>query len=78
MEAHENYTQQHQDIRTENGIDYGDVFSAVNFEYAGKLTAVNAINLAALAWAPPAVKDLSIAGYRGSRCEIRWKKVTKT
>ncbi|MEL0275959.1 MAG: M28 family peptidase, partial [Flavobacteriaceae bacterium] len=60
MEAHENYTQQHQDIRVENGIAYGDVVEAVNFGYAKKLTAVNAINLAALAWAPPAVKELSI------------------
>ncbi|MGB5369355.1 MAG: M28 family peptidase, partial [Flavobacteriaceae bacterium] len=34
MEAHENYTQQHQDIRTENGIAYGDVLEHVNFGYA--------------------------------------------
>ena len=32
----------------------------VNFEYAKKLTAVNAITLAQLAWAPPAVKSLEI------------------
>ena len=75
MEAHENYTQQHQDIRTEDGIDYGDVLSAVNFEYAGKLTAVNAINLAALAWAPPAVKELSIGGIVEADVKFRWKKV---
>ncbi|WP_438964707.1 M28 family peptidase, partial [Winogradskyella sp.] len=43
MEAHENYTQQHQDIRTENGINYGDTFEHVNFPYCKKLTAVNAI-----------------------------------
>ena len=53
MEAHENYNQQHQDIRIEEGIAYGDVIEAVNFSYAKKLTAVNAINLASLAWAPP-------------------------
>jgi len=34
MEAHENYTQQHQDIREENGIKYGDVIEHVNFDYA--------------------------------------------
>ena len=39
MEAHENYTQQHQDIREENGIKYGDVIEHVNFGYAKKLTA---------------------------------------
>jgi hypothetical protein len=42
MEAHENYVRQHQDIRVENGIAYGDVVEGVNFDYAAKLTAVNA------------------------------------
>ena len=42
MEAHENYNRQHQDIRTENGIKYGDVIEGVNFDYCAKLTAVNA------------------------------------
>ena len=75
MEAHENYTQQHQDIRTENGIAYGDVLEAVNFPYATKLTAVNAINLAALAWAPPAVKDLSIGGVVEASARFKWSKI---
>lgn len=72
MEAHENYTQQHQDIRVENGIAYGDVVEAVNFGYAKKLTAVNAINLAALAWAPPAVKELSIGGVVEASARFKW------
>ena len=76
MEAHENYTQQHQDIRTEGGIAYGDVIEAVNFAYAKKLTAVNAINLAALAWAPPAVKELSIGGVVEASVKLKWPKVT--
>lgn len=74
MEAHENYTQQHQDIREENGIAYGDVLEAVNFGYATKLTAVNAINLAALAWAPPAVKELSIGGVVEASAKFKWSK----
>jgi Zn-dependent M28 family amino/carboxypeptidase len=36
MEAHENYTQQHQDIRTENGVEYGYTFEHVNVPYAKK------------------------------------------
>ena len=60
MEAHENYIMQHNDIRVENGIAYGDVIEGVNFEYAKKLTAANAINLASLAWAPPKLKELSM------------------
>ncbi len=75
MEAHENYTQQHQDIRVENGIAYGDVIEHVNFEYAKKLTAVNAINLASLAWAPPAPKEVSIGGVVEPSAKFKWDKV---
>ncbi len=75
MEAHENYTQQHQDIRTENGIAYGDVLAHVNFGYAKKLTAVNAINLASLAWAPPAPKEVKIGGIVEASAKFQWSKV---
>ena len=78
MEAHENYVMQHQDIRIENGIAYGDVISGVDFEYAKKLTAVNAINLASLAWAPPAVKNLSIGGIVQASAKFKWEKVNDT
>ncbi|MDY8137301.1 M28 family peptidase [Aquimarina sp. 2201CG5-10] len=74
MEAHENYTQQHQDIRTENGIEYGDVVKHVNFEFAAKLTAVNAINLASIAWAPPTPTDVEIGGIVKPSVKFRWKK----
>ena len=76
MEAHENYTQQHQDIREENGVRYGDVIEHVNFGYAKKLTAVNAINLASLAWAPPAPKDVSIGGVVEPSARFKWEKVS--
>ena len=75
MEAHENYTQQHQDIRVENGIAYGDVLEHVNFDYAKKLTTVNAINLASLAWAPPAPKEVSIGGIVEPSAKFQWSKV---
>ena len=75
MEAHENYTQQHQDIRAENGIKYGDVLEHVNFDYAKKLTAVNAINLASLAWAPPPPKTVSIGGIVEPAAKLKWDKV---
>ncbi len=74
MEAHENYTQQHQDIRTEDGIDYGDVVEHVNFDYAKKLTAVNVITMAALAWAPPAPENVSIGGIVEPSAKLKWKK----
>ena len=75
MEAHENYTQQHQDIRTEDGINYGDVLEHVNFKYAKKLTAVNAINLASIAWAPPAPKEVKIGGIVEPSVKLQWSKV---
>ena len=75
MEAHENYIMQHNDIRVENGISYGDVIEGVDFEYAKKLTAVNAINLASLGWSPPALKKLSIGGVVEASVKFKWKKI---
>ena len=74
MEAHENYTQQHQDIRIENGVEYGDMLKFVNFDYAKKLTAVNAINMASLAWAPPAPSNVSIGGIVEPSAKMKWDK----
>jgi hypothetical protein len=76
MEAHENYTQQHQDVRVENGIAYGDVLEHVNFEYAKKLTAVNAINLASLASAPPGPQEVLIGGIVEPAVKLKWNKVS--
>ena len=75
MEAHENYNQQHQDIRTEDGIEYGDVIEHVNFDYAAKLTAVNAITMASLAWAPPAPEEVMIGGIVEPSAKLKWEKV---
>lgn len=75
MEAHENYNQQHQDLRTENGVLYGDRIQHVDFDYAAKLTAVNTINLAALAWAPPAPKEVAIGGIVAPSAVLRWSAV---
>ena len=75
MEAHENYTQQHQDIRVEDGIQYGDLLEFVNFEYAGKLTAVNAITLASLGWAPPTPANVEIGGVVEPATRLRWEPV---
>jgi Peptidase family M28 len=74
METHENYTRQHQDIRVENGIQYGDVIEGVNFNYAAKLTAVNAITMASLAWAPPAPEQVKIGGAVQPNTTLEWDK----
>jgi Zn-dependent M28 family amino/carboxypeptidase len=75
METHENYNRQHQDIRVEDGIEYGDVIEGVNFEYAASLTAVNAATLAALAWAPPAPQNVRIGGAVRPSTTLAWDPV---
>ena len=60
-EANEDFTHQHQDVRVENGVHYGDVLAGVDFDYLGKVTAMNAVTLAAMAWAPAPPVDLGIA-----------------
>ncbi|MBP9078571.1 MAG: M28 family metallopeptidase, partial [Haliscomenobacter sp.] len=75
METHENYTRQHQDIRVEEGIAYGDILEGVNFDYAAKLTGVNAITLAGLAWAPPAPQHVQIGGIVQPSTRLKWDPV---
>jgi Zn-dependent M28 family amino/carboxypeptidase len=51
-EFQENYNHQHQNVRTENGIEYGDLPKFVNFNYVANVARVNAAALASLAAAP--------------------------
>ena len=75
MEAHENYHRQHQDVRIEGGIAYGDVIDGVNFDYAAKLTCVNIISLAALASAPPQPENVKIGGAVQPSTTLVWDAV---
>jgi hypothetical protein len=72
METHEHYDRQHQDIRVENGIAYGDVLEAVDFDYAAKLTALNIATLAQLAGAPPFPAEVSISGAVQPSTTLTW------
>ena len=71
METHEQYERQHQDVRVENGIAYGDVIEGVDFRFAAKMSSLNATVLAALAWAPPAPENVRIGGRRGAEHDAR-------
>ena len=75
METNEQYERQHQDLRTENGIEYGDVIEGVNFEFASRLTAVNAAVLASLAWAPPEPTGVAIGGAVRPSTTLSWHAV---
>ncbi len=75
METNEQYERQHQDIRVENGIEYGDVLEGVDFDFASRLTAVNATVLASLAWAPPQPENVAIGGAVRPSTTLRWEAV---
>lgn len=75
MEANEDYRRQHQDIRVEDGVEYGDVIEEVEFDFAAKLTAVNAISLAAMAWAPAPPRNVAIQGAVRPSTTLRWDPV---
>ena len=51
-EYRENFNHQHQDVRSENGIEYGDTLKFVDFGYVARVARLNAAALAALAAAP--------------------------
>jgi Zn-dependent M28 family amino/carboxypeptidase len=74
-ETHEDYTRQHQDVRVENGIRYGDVADAVDFPYTAKMTGLNAAALAQLAWAPASPRNVTIAGAVQPHTTLRWQAV---
>lgn len=59
-EMNENFDHQHQDLRTENGIKYGDLQEFMDFEYLRKNTGVNIAVLANLAKAPQAPIEVKI------------------
>ncbi|MBT41745.1 MAG: peptidase M28 [Idiomarina sp.] len=72
METNENYYRQHQDLRTENGIEYGDTIDGVDFDYAAKLTALNAVSLAGMAWAPEPPQNVDIEGAVQPSTTLKW------
>lgn len=74
METHEDYTRQHQDLRVEDGIAYGDTLDGVDFDYAAKLTGLNAAVLAGLAWAPPPPAGVGIEGAVSAHTTLRWQR----
>src|SRR6202041_3559624 len=48
----ENFNHQHQNVRVENGTEYGALLQYVDFNYVGNVTRLNAAALATLASAP--------------------------
>jgi hypothetical protein len=73
-EALENYNRQHQDLRTENGIAYGDVIEGIDFDYFERSTKFNVAALAALARAPMPPEP-AVEGAVKPDTTLSWKPV---
>jgi hypothetical protein len=59
-EMNEDFNRQHQDIRTENGVDYGDLPDFVDFNYVQKVARMNLSVLANLALAPAEPQNVGV------------------
>jgi hypothetical protein len=68
----ENYHHQHQDLRTENGVEYGDTVDKMDFPYLAKVTALNIRTAAAIAAAPPAPASATLGGAVSSDTSVKW------
>lgn len=74
-EANENYTRQHQDVRTEKGIRYGDSIDGVDFPYLAQVTRLNVLAMAAMAVAPAPPSGVEIEGGVSTDTTIKWQPV---
>jgi Zn-dependent M28 family amino/carboxypeptidase len=74
-EMYEDYHRQHQDVRVEGGVEYGDLPDAMDFHYLAKVTALNVAAAAALAWAPAAPEGVTIRGAVSPNTTVRWEPV---
>ncbi|MEO6582843.1 MAG: M28 family metallopeptidase [Ferruginibacter sp.] len=76
-EMNENYYHQHQDVRKENGIQYGDLPEFMDFEYLRKNTAINLAVLANLAKAPAKPEAVRMDVKKlGNNTSISWQHPT--
>lgn len=71
-ESDEDFTHQHQNVRTENGVFYGDTPEYVDFEYVANVTRVNLIALASLASGPAKPKNVTMGQRQANDTELRW------
>jgi hypothetical protein len=91
-EWREDFNHQHQNLRTEKGVEYGDLLKFVDFGYVAQVARINAATLATLASAPPAPTNLQLitttldnettlqwdneADLTGVRFEVVWRALT--
>jgi hypothetical protein len=74
-EGHEDYTHQHQDLRTEHGIRYGDTLDGVDFTYLARITALDALTMASMAKAPAPPQGVTAKGALATDTTLGWRRV---
>jgi peptidase M28-like protein len=72
-ETNEEFRHQHQNVRVENGVQYGDLPQFVDFAYVANVARVNAAALARLAYAPSRPKGVTIVSRLSDDTELRWE-----
>ncbi|MFN1834883.1 M28 family peptidase [Balneola sp. MJW-20] len=77
METNEHYDRQHQDLRNEDGRHYGDTIEYVDFDFAAKLTGLNAVTMASIAWAPNPPANVEISGAVRPSTTLSWDALNK-
>jgi Zn-dependent M28 family amino/carboxypeptidase len=72
-ETNEDYRHQHQNVRIENGVQYGDLPEFVDFTYIANVSRVNAATLATLALAPSRPNNVGIVTARLTNdTDLKW------
>ena len=74
-EGAENYDRQHQDLRTEDGVVYGDTIAGVDFDYLGQVARLDIVSMGALASAPSVPTGVTIAGAVKPDTTLGWTAV---
>ncbi len=77
-EPNEDYRHQHQNVRIENGVQYGDLLQFVDFNYVANVARLNAASLATLAFAPARPKNTVLVTSRLTNdTELKWDSNTE-
>lgn len=72
-EPYEHFGHQHQDVRTENGVQFGDLPEFVDYAYVADVARINTAGLATLALAPAAPRNVKIEALEvGHDTTLRW------
>jgi hypothetical protein len=73
-ETNEDFDHQHQNVRKENGRQYGDLPEFMDFEYLRKNTGVNLATMASLAWAPAAPENVAVlTAELTNKTDLQWE-----